>query len=149
MMAWLIAALVFLVPLVFFPRAAGYILLAAVVLLGGWAVYEWMENKRTLAEEEKVTIAARFDPEECPAQSPVRAEVVNGAARPILSVRFDISVKRRGYSNEIGRLSRLLDDQPMAPGARSHYCYNLPVLIPPVAPKELEFSIPIKFVTFQ
>lgn len=149
MMAWLIAALVFLVPLVFFPRAAAYILLAAVVLLGGWALYEWLENSRTLAEEEKVTIAARFDPGECPAQNPVRAEIVNGASRPILSVKFDISVKRRGYSNEIGRLSRLLDDQPMAPGARSHYCYSLPVLIPPVAPEELEFSIPLKFVTFQ
>lgn len=148
-MAWLLAALVFLVPLVFFPRAAGYILLAAVVVLGGWALYEALDNRRTLAEEEKVAIAARFDTRTCPAERPVLAEVVNGASRSVLSVKFDISVKRRGYSNEIGRLSRLLDDQPMAPGARSHYCYSLPVLIPPVAPEELEFSIPLKFVTFQ
>lgn len=149
MMAWLLAALVFLVPLVFFPRAAAYILLAAVILLGGWALYEWMENRRTLAEEEKVEIVARFDPAKCPAPTPVLAEVVNGASRSVLSVRFDIAVKRQGYSNEIGRLSRLLDDQPMDPGARSHYCYSLPVLIPPVAPGELEFSIPVKFVTFR
>ena len=148
-MAWLLAALVFLVPLVFFPRAAGYILLAAVVVLGGWALYEALDNRRTLAEEEKVAIVARYDTGTCPAQRPVLAEVVNGASRSVLSVRFDVSVKRRGYSNEIGRLSRLLDDQPMAPGARSHYCYNLPVLIPPVASEELEFSIPLKFVTFQ
>jgi hypothetical protein len=139
MMAWLIAALVFAVPLVFFPRAAGYILLAAAVLLGGWALYEWIENRRTLAEEEKVTIAASFDPGACTAETPVLATAKNGSSRHILSIRFDISVKRRGYSNEIGRLSR----------AESRYCYALPVLIPPVDPKELEFAIPLKFVTFQ
>jgi len=149
MMGWLIAALVFLVPLVFFPRAAGYILLAAVILLGGWALYEWLENSRTLAEEDKVTIAAAFDPGACSAETPVQTRVLNGSSRFVLSVRFDISVKRRGYSNEIGRLSRLLDDQPMAPSAESRFCYALPVLIPPVDPRELEFSIPLKFVTFQ
>ncbi|MGE0239270.1 MAG: hypothetical protein AB7F09_13330 [Parvibaculaceae bacterium] len=149
MMAWLVAALVFLVPLVFFPRAAAYILLAAVVLLGGWALYEWMENRRSLAEEEKVTVAASFDPAACPAETPVLAKVLNGSSRFVQSVRFDIAVKRRGYSNEIGRLSRLLDDQPMAAGAESQYCYALPVLIPPVEPRELEFSIPQKFVTFR
>jgi hypothetical protein len=149
MMAWLIAAVVFLVPLVFFPRAAAYILAVAAILLGGWALYEWMENQRTLAEEEKVLIAASFDRAACPADTPVLAKATNRSSRPVLSVRFDISVKRRGYSNEIGRLSRLVDDQPMAPGAESRYCYALPVLIPPVDPGELEFSIPVKFVTFQ
>ena len=149
MMGWLIAALVFLVPLVFFPRAAGYILLAAVILLAGWALYEGLENRRTLAEEDKVTIAAGFDPEACSAETPIEARVLNGSSRSILSVRFDISVKRRGYSNEIGRLSRLLDDQPMAPRAESRFCYALPVLIPPVDPRELEFLIPLKFVTFR
>jgi hypothetical protein len=149
MMAWLIAALVFLVPLVFFPRAAGYILLAAVALLGGWALYESLENKLNLAEEEKISVSVGLDPSACPAETPVGALVLNGSSRSVLSVRFDISVKRRGYGNEIGRLSRLLDDQPMAPGVRSHYCYALPVLIPPVAPEELEFAVPIKSVTFQ
>jgi hypothetical protein len=149
MMAWLLAALVFLVPLVFFPRAAAYILLAAAILLSGWALYEWIENQRTLAEEEKVAITVSFDPKLCPGATPVLARTVNGSSRPIQTVRFDISVKRRGYGNEIGRLSRLLDDQPMAPGAESHYCYALPVLIPPVPPEELEFSVPLKFVTFQ
>jgi len=48
MMAWLIAALVFLVPLVFFPRAAGYILLAAVAVLGGWALYESLEDRKSV-----------------------------------------------------------------------------------------------------
>jgi hypothetical protein len=149
MMAWLIAALVFVVPLVFFPRAAGYILVAAVLLLGGWALYEWMENRLTLAEEEKVAIAAAFDPVACPAETPVAARVLNSSSKSVLAVKFDISIKRRGYSNEIGRLSRLLDDQPMAPAAKSLFCYALPVLIPPVDPKELEFSVPLKFVTFQ
>jgi hypothetical protein len=148
-MAWLVAALVFLVPLVFFPRAAGYILLAAVILLGGWALYEWLDNRRNLAEEEKVTIAVSFNTAACPAETPVLARVVNGSSRFIQSVRFDIAVKRRGYSNEIGRLSRLLDDQPMAAGAESRFCYALPVLIPPVEPHELEFIVPLKFVTFQ
>jgi hypothetical protein len=149
MMAWLIAALVFLIPLFFFPRAAGYILLAAAVLLGGWALYEWMENARTSAEEEKVTITAAFDPVACPEETPVSASATNGSSREVASVRFDIAVKRRGYSNEIGRLSRLSDDKAMPPGARSQYCYALPVLIPPVDPKELEFTVPVKFVTFK
>jgi hypothetical protein len=148
-MAWLIAALVFVVPLVFFPRAAGYIQLVAILLLGGWALYTWMENRWMLAEEEKVTIAADFDPIACPAETPVAARVANGSAKSVLSVRFDIAVKRRGYGNEIGRLSRLLDDQPVAPAAESLFCYALPVLIPPVDPRELEFSVPLKFVTFQ
>ncbi len=149
MMAWLIAVFVFLIPLIFFPRAAGYILLAAVLLLGGWAIYESMNNARTLAEEEKVTITPSVDLTTCNQASPLHAEVVNDSTRPVLSVRFDIAVKKRGYSNEIGRLSRLLDDQPMPPGARSQFCYPLPVLIPPIDPKELEFSVPVKFVTFQ
>lgn len=148
-MAWLIAALVFLVPLVFFPRAAAYILLAAAILLGGWAFYEGMENRRTLAEEEKVAITASFDPKVCPQETPVLARTLNGSSKSVQSVRFDISVKRRGYGNEIGRLSRLLDEQPVAPGAQSQYCYALPVLIPPVSPEELEFLVPLKFVTFQ
>lgn len=148
-MAWLVAAIVFLVPLIFFPRAAGYILLAAAVILGGWAFYEWMENARTLAEEEKVTVTAGYDPVACTAATPVLAKAMNGSSRPVQSVRFDIAVKRLGYSNEIGRLSRLLDDRLMPPGAQSHYCYALPVLIPAVDPAELEFTIPIKFVTFQ
>lgn len=148
-MAWLVAAIVFLVPLIFFPRAAGYILGAAAVILAGWAVYEWMDNARTLAEEEKVTIAAGFDPAACPAATPVLARASNGSSREVLSVRFDIAVKRRGYSNEIGRLSRLLDDQPMPPGAGTQFCYPLPVLIPAVDPKELEFTVPVKFVTFK
>ena len=148
-MAWLLAALVFLVPLVFFPRAAAYILLAAVILLSGWALYEWLVNQRILAEEQKVTIAASFDLAACPPETPVLARVLNGSSRFVQSVRFDIAVKRRGYSNEIGRLSRLLDDQPMAAGAESRFCYALPVLIPPVEPRELEFSVPVKFVTFQ
>ena len=148
-MAWLVAAIIFLVPLIFFPRAAGYILLAAALVLGGWALYEWMDNRRTLAEEEKVTITARLSTRQsCSTATPVLARALNGSSRSVLAVRFDIAVKRKGYSNEIGRLSRLLDDQPMAPGAKSHYCYALPVLIPPVDPPELEFSIPIKFVTF-
>ena len=75
--------------------------------------------------------------------------MVNHSSREVLSVRFDIAVKRRGYSNEIGRLSRLFDDQPMVPGAQSHYCYALPVLIPAVSPDELEFMIPLQFVTFK
>ena len=132
-----------------FPRAAGYILLAAILLLGGWALYAWMENRSRLAEEEKVAITAVFDPVACPAATPVAARVSNGSVKSVLSVRFDISVKRRGYGNEIGRLSRLLDDQPMAPAAESLFCYALPVLIPPVDPKELEFTVPLKFVTFQ
>ncbi|WP_119390364.1 hypothetical protein [Taklimakanibacter lacteus] len=148
-MAWLIAAIVFLVPLIFFPRAAGYILLAAAVILGGWAIYEWMDNTRTLAEEEKVTIAATFDPVTCAAVTPVLTRTSNGSDWEVLSVRFDIAVKRRGYSNEIGRLSRLLDDQPMPPGARTQYCYALPTLIPPIDPAELEFTVPVKFVTFK
>jgi len=37
----------------------------------------------------------------------------------------------------------------MPPGGLSHYCYALPVLIPPVKPEELEFTVPVKFVTFQ
>src|SRR5262245_12096285 len=118
-MAWLIAALVFLVPLVFFPRVAGYILLAAGILLALWALYEWQENRRALAEEEKVTIAASFDPAACAAETPILAKAINGSSRPVQSIRYDISVRRRGYSNEIGRLSRLADDQPMAPGATS------------------------------
>lgn len=148
-MAWLIAAIVFLVPLIFFPRAAGYILAAAAVILAGWAIYEWMDNARTLAEEQKVTIAASFDPVACAAATPVLARASNSSSREVLSVRFDIAVKRRGYSNEIGRLSRLLDDRPMPPGAGAQYCYALPVLIPPVDPGELEFSVPVKFVTFK
>jgi hypothetical protein len=148
-MAWLLAAFVFLVPLVFFPRAAGYILLAAILLLAGWALYEAMENQLTLAEAEKVAITAAFDPVACPAQTPVAAQVLNGSSKSVLAVKFDISIKRRGYGNEIGRLSRLLDDQPVAPAAKSLFCYALPVLIPPVDPEELEFSVPLKFVTFQ
>jgi hypothetical protein len=148
-MAWLIAAVVFVVPLVFFPRAAGYILLAAVLLLGAWALYASLENRLTIAEEEKVEITAVFDPVACPAGTPVATRVSNGSSKSVLAVKFDIAVKRRGYSNEIGRLSRLLDDQPLAPAAKSLFCYALPVLIPPVDPKELEFSVPLKFVTFQ
>ncbi len=148
-MAWLIAVIVFLVPLIFFPRAAGYILLAAALLLGGWALFESLDNSRTLAEEEKVAITASFDPAACAVATPILTKAVNGSSRGIRSVRFDIAVKRRGYVNEIGRLSRLLDDQPMPPGAQSHYCYALPVLIPPVNPEELEFTVPVKFVTFQ
>jgi len=148
-MAWLIAAIVFLLPLLFFPRAAGYILIAAVLLLGGWALYESLDNSRTLAEEEKVTIIASFDPVACPETTPILTRAVNGSSRPVRTVRFDIAVKRRGYSNEIGRLSRLLDDEPMLPGGQSHYCYPLPVLIPAVNPDELEFTVPVKFVTFQ
>jgi hypothetical protein len=149
LMAWLLAAIVFLVPLIFFPRAAGYILLAAALLLAGWAVYEWQDNARTLAEEEKVTITPAFDPSACTPEEPVIARATNGSNREVLSVRFDIAVKRRGYGNEIGRLSRLLDDKPMLPGARTQYCYALPVLIPPVDPAELEFAVPVKFVTFK
>lgn len=148
-MAWLIAAIVFIVPLVFFPRVAGYILVAALVLLGGWTLYESFQNSRNLAEEEKVKITASYDLVACALQAPILANVVNGSSRDVTSVRFDIAVKRRGYSNEIGRLSRLLDDRPMAPGAQSHYCYALPVLIPAVAPEELEFVIPLQFVTFK
>jgi len=148
-MAWLIAAFVFLVPLVFFPRAAAYILVAAVVALGGWALYEWERSARSSAEEDKIAITAGFDPATCGEAKPVKARVVNGSGWAVHSVRFDISVKRRGYGNEIGRLSRLLEDEPLAPGAQSQFCYALPVLIPPVGPEELEFSIPIKFVTFQ
>jgi hypothetical protein len=148
-MAWLIAATVFVIPLIFFPRAAGYILLAAVIVLGGWALYEGLDNARTLAEGEKVTIVASFDPATCPAETPVLTKAVNGSSRQVRTVRFDIAVKRRGYSNEIGRLSRLLDDVPMPPGGRTHYCYPLPVLIPAVNPEELEFTVPVKFVTFQ
>lgn len=149
MMAWLIAAIVFIVPLVFFPRAAGYILLAALAVLGGWALYESLVNRQNLADEEKVKITASYDPVACAPQTPVSSNVVNGSDREVASVRFDIALKRRGYSNEIGRLSRLLDDQPMPPGARSHYCYALPVLIPSVSPDELEFLIPLQFVTFK
>jgi len=148
-MAWLIAAIVFLLPLLFFPRAAGYILIAAVLLLGGWALYESLDNSRKLAEEEKVTIIASFDPIACPETTPILTRAVNGSSRPVRTVRFDIAVKRRGYSNEIGRLSRLLDDEPMPPGGQSRYCYPLPVLIPAVNPDELEFTVPVKFVTFQ
>jgi hypothetical protein len=148
-MAWLIAALVFVVPLVFFPRAAGYILLAAVLSLGAWALYEGIENRLATAEEEKVAITAVFDPVACPAETPVAARVSNGGSKSVVAVKFDISVKRRGYGNEIGRLSRLLDDQPIAPAATSLFCYALPVLIPPLDPKELEFSVPLQFVTFQ
>jgi len=148
-MAWLIAAIVFIVPLVFFPRAVGYMLLVALVLLGGWALYESLVNRQYLADEEKVKITALYDPVACALQTPVSANVVNDSDREVASVRFDIALKRRGYSNEIGRLSRLLDDQPMPPGARSHYCYALPVLIPPVNPDELEFVIPLQFVTFK
>ena len=147
-MAWLIAALVFLVPLVFFPRAAAYILLAAVLFLGGWALYESLQNRLMIAEEEKVAITVVFDPVVCPAATPVAVQVSNGSSKTVQTVKFDISVKRRGYGNEIGRLSRLLDDQPLAPQASSRFCYGLPVLIPPVDPKELEFSVPLKFVTF-
>jgi hypothetical protein len=149
MMAWLIAAIVFLVPLIFFPRAAGYILLAALLMLGGWVLYEWLDSARTRAEEEKVTIIASFDPAACPQEIPVLARTINGSGRQVRTVRYDIAVKRRGYSNEIGRLTRLLDDEPMPPGGQSHYCYPLPVLIPPVKPEELEFTVPVKFVTFQ
>lgn len=148
-MAWLIAAIVFIVPLVFFPRVAGYILLAALALLGGWALYESLVNRRNLADEEMVKITATYDPVACAPQTPVYANVVNDSPREVASVRFDIAVKRRGYSNEIGRLSRLLDDRPMPPGAQSHYCYALPVLIPAVSPEELEFVIPLQFVTFK
>ncbi len=148
-MGWLIAAIVFVVPLVFFPRATGYILLAALALLGGWALYDSLQNSWNLAEEEKVKIAASYDPVACALQTPVLANVVNGSSREVASVRFDIAVKRRGYGNEIGRLSRLLDDRPMPPGGQSHYCYALPVLIPAVAPEELEFLIPLQFVTFK
>jgi hypothetical protein len=149
MMAWLIAAIVFLIPLIFFPRAAAYILLAAVFLLGGWALYESLDNSWTLAEGEKVTIAVGFDPATCPATTPVLARISNGSKWAVRTVKFDIAVKRRGYSNEIGRLSRLLDDEAMPPGGLSHYCYALPVLIPQVKPEELEFTVPVKFVTFQ
>ncbi len=148
-MAWLIAAIVFLVPLVFFPRAAGYILLGAALLLGAWSIFEWRDNARTLAEEEKVTITASFDPAICAAETPILARAANGSSRSVRSVRFDIAVNRRGYVNEIGRLSRLLDDQPMPPGVQSQHCYPVPVLIPPVNPGELEFTVPVKFVTFQ
>lgn len=148
-MAWLVAALVFLVPLVFFPRAAGYILAAAAVVLGGWALYEWVENRRTLAEEEKVAIMASFDPSACPAETPVLAIISNGSSRPVQSVTFDIAVRRRGFAREIGRLSRLVDDRPVAPGAESRSCHALPVLVPAVPPQELEFSVPLKFVAFQ
>jgi hypothetical protein len=102
----------------------------------------------TIAEEEKVEITAVFDPVACPAETPVAARVSNGSSKSVMTVKFDIAVKRRGYGNEIGRLSRLLDDQPMAPAAKSLFCYALPVLIPAVDPKELEFSVPLKFVTF-
>jgi len=148
-MAWLIAAIVFLIPLIFFPRAAAYILLAAVLSLGGWALYESLDNSWTLAEGEKVTIAVGFDPAACPMATPVLARVSNGSKWAVRTVKFDIAVKRRGYSNEIGRLSHLLDDEAMPPGALSHFCYALPVLIPPVKPEELEFTVPVKFVTFQ
>jgi hypothetical protein len=43
----------------------------------------------------------------------------------------------------------LLEGQDIAPGAGSRYCYALPVLIPPVDARDLEFSIPVKFVAFQ
>jgi len=148
-MAWLIAVVVFLIPLIFFPRVAVYILLAAVLLLGGWAFYESVDNSWTLAEGEKVTISIGFDPATCPATTPVLARVNNASKWAVRTVTFDIAVKRRGYSNEIGRLSRLLDDEAMPPGGLSHYCYALPVLIPPVKPEELEFTVPVKFVTFQ
>lgn len=78
------------------------------------------------AEEDAVTISARFVESGCPAGSPLVVEVVNGSKKTLKDLHYELSVYESGRSEDISAI-RLRDwTDILNPGERSALCFRTP-----------------------
>lgn len=121
-MAWLAAAIVFVVLLIMFPRLVGAALLvvvcaAAVIGIGIWA------NSDRQAKEEAGVVAYMGIGQGCPATHPVMVGFSNNGKRVVEAVTFSVDIKRRGFSSNIAAVTYQTSDKILQPGESYALCY--------------------------
>ena len=148
-MVWLAAALVLIFLLWMFPRTTGFILLGVVVIGALGAGYAWFESQQKEALAARVVPAVRYDLGNCEPNLPLFVGFVNNTNKTISSIYFGVTVRRRGYSGQIGYISSQSYDKILAPGEGYGLCHSMPDLSVKPDTTRLEFEVSPKYVTFQ
>ncbi len=149
-MEWIAAAIIFVALLYLFPRAVGWTLVLAVVIaLGAGALYWWQYYVEE-AEVAKVvpTFQADAGTTRCKPEFPLFLGFVNGSTRTIKSINFGVTIRRKGYSGEIGNFAAVTQDKILAPGEEFGLCYAVPTLSVPTAQGDLELEPSHKWVSW-
>lgn len=128
-MVWVLAFGVWALLLIAFPKPTGYAS-AAIACLGGvffaWILMEDASNSKKYmqarADEKKVRIDIKYQPNGCLAMSPILLTVKNDSSKTVVSHTFSAA----GY--EKGRSSKLYSflgssDYIITPGQVSKLCY--------------------------
>jgi len=148
-MAWIAAAIVLVASLAIFPRALGYTLSGAVALGLGLAGFLWWQSSADDAASAKVQPTIQYDVTRCKPGYPIYVGFVNNSDRTVKSINFSVTLRRKGYSGEIGSLSSLNYDKTLNPGESFWLCYAMPVTRGDANPSEIEFDVLYKYVTWQ
>ncbi|MFL5259715.1 MAG: hypothetical protein ACJ8AS_08165 [Hyphomicrobiales bacterium] len=148
-MAWIEIGLIFIALLVLYQRFSIPGLIAFVAFVAAIGGFVWLQYYWEQSAEDRVVLAFRYDVQGCPQGKPIAATITNNSARTVTSVFFDLSLKRRGFSNESGRLSSIRSDKILKPGEGFSGCYPMPSLRETVDPQEIEFEVAYKVVKFE
>src|SRR3954451_18854106 len=147
-MAWIEIGLIFIALLVLYQRFSIPGLIAFVAFVGAIGGLFWLQYYWEQSAENQVALAFKYDAQACSPEKPIAASITNNSGRMVASVFFDLSIRRRGFSNESGRLSSIRSDKILKPGESFSACYPLPSLRSAVDPQEIEFEVAYKVVKF-
>lgn len=81
-------------------------------------------NKTVPTREVLVTI--RYDLKSCKKTRPLRVEITNGSKRKILKSYFNVEVKRKGYSDDLGSYINYDTDKIIRTNSTDTSCWKIP-----------------------
>ena len=144
MIAWIEIGLIFVALLMLYRWFSIYGLLAFIAFVAAIGGFVWLQATWQQADEDKVMLSFRHDLEACPPDKPISTVIVNGTDRTVSSVFFDLVVKRRGFSDESGRLSSVRSDKILKPREQYRFCNPLPSLREEIVPAEFDLASPTR-----
>lgn len=97
-MAWVVGIGIFFLLLFLFPRPVLAVVLLAVFGIGGFLLYDWLEDRARQRKRAGVTVTVAHDPARCPGARPLFVVIRNDAGDTLDRVRFSVVGHRQGHS---------------------------------------------------
>jgi hypothetical protein len=144
--------------LIVFKRIFKWILIAIVVIGACIGLLVWLidytsnrEYRKKQEEENKVSIVASRNDEQCTSAYPFFYGIVNGGERTVNSVNFTVEIRKKGFSSALNSYTNIDEDKILKPGEGYGRCFRATKkdLDGDVSDKDVDIIVTFKDVTFQ
>jgi hypothetical protein len=110
-----------------------------------------IESRKKQEQDNKVSIVASRNDEQCTSSYPYFYGIVNGSEKTVNNVKFSVEIRRKGFSSALNSYTSIDEDKILKPGEGYGRCFRATKkdYDGDVKDKDVDIIVTYKDVTFQ